>query len=648
MSTKAYTPFRVRLALTLILIIGMLRIQPPKSVLADTLIVTNTNDSGAGSLRQAIADSTSGGTIGFDPSLAGQTITLSSTLVIDKDLTIDGSSLITKINISGGNSTRVFSVYPGVMLIIKSLVIKNGKSTTVGGGIYSTYGGTLIVTDSVFSANSAVIDPYVVGIGEGGAIYSEGVLTISNSAFNGNNASRAGAISCNGGTITMSNSTFFSNSTLSESGGDGGAIYASCKSTIVNSTFSANTAAHYGGAILADNNIDQSKVTNTTFTGNTALSGSGGGIANYGGLVIINSTFSNNNASSGGSLRNGIGGVLSLRNSILANSIGGVDCIKSDGAPAIENINNLIETTGTDFESCGIPLLSSDPMLGSLGDNGGFTQTMALLRGSPAINMGDDVNCPATDQRGVSRPQGSHCDIGAYEYQKGSDTTGVFRPSNGALYLKNTNATGFADIAINYGLGEDYPVVGDWDGDGVDTIGVYRNGTFYLRNSNTIGFADIVFAFGSPGDQPIAGDWNGDGVDTIGVYRNGTFFLRNSNSTGIPNAGFALGNPGDIGIAGDWNGDGMDSTGVFRPSNGALYLKNTNATGFADTQINYGLPGDKPVTGDWNGDGMDTIGVYRNGTFYLRNSNTVGYADLVFALGINGDMPIAGNWDRIP
>ena len=229
-------------------------------------------------------------------------------------------------------------------------------------------------------------------------------------------------------------------------------------------------------------------------------------------------------------------------------------------------------------------------------------------------------------------------------------TTGVFRPSNGALYLKNSNTTGFADIQINYGLPGDYPVAGDWDGNGTTTIGVYRNGSFYLRNSNTIGFADIVFAFGSPGDQPVAGDWDGDGVDTIGVYRSslGMFFLRNSNSMGAPHMSFSLGNPGDVGIAGDWNGDGMDTTGVFRPSNGALYLKNTNATGFADIQINYGLPSDKPVTGDWNNDGIDTIGIYRNGIFYLRNSNTIGFADLVFALGTPGDMPIAGNWDGLP
>jgi len=227
-------------------------------------------------------------------------------------------------------------------------------------------------------------------------------------------------------------------------------------------------------------------------------------------------------------------------------------------------------------------------------------------------------------------------------------TAGVFRPTNGALYLKNSNATGFADIQINYGLGGDYPITGDWNGDGIDTIGIYRNGYFYLRNSNTIGFADIVFSFGMPGDQPVAGDWNNDGIDSIGIYRNGVFYLRNLNTTGMPELTFALGVPGDVGIAGDWDGDGVDTTGVFRPSNGALYLKSTNATGYADVQINYGQGGDRPVTGDWNNDGTDTIGVYRNGSFYLRNSNTIGFADIVFALGVPGDMPIAGNWDGKP
>ena len=230
---------------------------------------------------------------------------------------------------------------------------------------------------------------------------------------------------------------------------------------------------------------------------------------------------------------------------------------------------------------------------------------------------------------------------------QGMDTTGVFRPINGIIFLKHSHSSGFADVGLNYGIPGDYPVVGDWDGNGTVTIGVYRNGQFFLRNENTIGFAELVFAFGQPGDQPVAGDWDGDGIDTIGVYRpsNGQFMLRNSNDAGAADISFFLGNVGDVGIAGDWDGDGKDTTGVFRPINGIIFLKNANDTGFADVGLNYGIPGDKPVIGDWDGDGDDTIGVYRNGRFFLRNSNDIGFADIVFDLGNPGDMPIAGNWD---
>jgi hypothetical protein len=285
--------------------------------------------------------------------------------------------------------------------------------------------------------------------------------------------------------------------------------------------------------------------------------------------------------------------------------------------------------------------------------------------GSPSFNYHLQSNSPARDQAtgsavtsdidGQARPENGISDLGADEYWSNvivlaRDTVGVFRPSNGIIFLKNSHSSGFADLGLNYGIPGDYPVAGDWNGDGTVTIGVYRNGTFYLRNSNSIGFADLVFAFGAPGDQPIAGDWDGDGDDTIGVYRpsNGQFFLRNSNTAGDAQISFFLGNVGDVGIAGDWDGDGRDTTGVFRPVNGIIFLKNANTSGFADVALNYGIPGDRPITGDWNNDGTDTIGVYRNGRFFLRNSNSVGFADIVFDLGNPGDMPIAGDWDAKP
>jgi len=273
---------------------------------------------------------------------------------------------------------------------------------------------------------------------------------------------------------------------------------------------------------------------------------------------------------------------------------------------------------------------------GTLGLGIPFTATINDLAGNPLGNL------PYTN--------GEVYTIGTVVSTFEAVTVGVFRNADVAWNLRNSNTSGAPDISTNYGMPGDYPVVGDWDGNGTDTIGIYRNGVFYLSNSNTTSSADIVFAFGMPGDQPIAGDWNNDGIDTIGLYRSSaiTFYLRNSNSTGAPDMSFAFGNPGDVGIAGDWDGDGIDTTGVFRPINGTLFLKNSNVDGFADLAITYGLPGDKPVMGDWNNDGVDTIGVYRNGTFYLRNLNATGFADFVVTFTTPGDLPVAGNWDGLP
>ncbi len=649
------------------------------------ITVTNTNDSSAGSLRQAIADICPGGKINFDASLSGQTIMLNSTLLIYKDLTIDGSALASRVKISGNNSATVFHVFDFTVTLNSLIITKGNSGSGAGGGIQTS--GTLNIENSVISENSGGFGGGIQNIGtlsvtnstfsdnlafEGGGILNSGLLTIANSTFSSNMAKNGGGIVNNGGTLTITNSILSGNSTTSVTNiyGNGGGIYNYGVLTVTNTAFSGNSTGRTGGGIFTGHgtlNILSStfsgnssyygggvfigagdaEITNGTFSANSAVQG--GGVYNdVSSLTLTSSTFSGNSGTYGGGIYNA--GVLHYMNNILANSISGGDCYNEEGTGEIfTNVNNIVETNASSSNACGTPALTSDPKLGFLANNGGLTQTMALLAGSPAINAGKDANCPATDQRGVARPQGSHCDMGAYEYQKKSrnDTTGVYRPSNGALYLKNSNTTGVADVSINYGIPGDKPVVGDWDGDGEVTIGVYRNGVFYLRNSNSIGIAEIYFAFGLPGDQPIAGDWDGDGIDTIGVYRssNFTFYLRNKNSTGTPDLRFSLGMPGDVGIAGDWNGDGLDTTGVFRPSNGALYLKNINATGVADIAIHYGIPGDKPVTGDWNNDGMDTIGVYRNGVFYLRNSNTVGIADLYFALGIPGDLPIAGDWD---
>ncbi len=227
-------------------------------------------------------------------------------------------------------------------------------------------------------------------------------------------------------------------------------------------------------------------------------------------------------------------------------------------------------------------------------------------------------------------------------------TCGQFRPTTGFVYLRNSNTSGFAENEFFYGQAGDQPLAGDWNGDGTDTIGIYRNGTFFLRNSNNSGFADIQFPFGAPGDIAIVGDWNGDGIDTVGIIRGNAVFLRNTNTAGNADLQFNYGTETDIFIVGDWNGDGIDTIGAFRPSNGFVYLRNSNATGVADLEFFYGQAGDRPVVGDWNGDGVDTIGVVRGNQWFLRNSNSSGFADIEFAYGTDTDIPIVGNWDGLP
>lgn len=225
---------------------------------------------------------------------------------------------------------------------------------------------------------------------------------------------------------------------------------------------------------------------------------------------------------------------------------------------------------------------------------------------------------------------------------RGRTTLGVFRPTNGLVYQRNSPTTGFAENEFIYGIQNDVPVAGDWDGDGKDSPGIYRNGVFYLRNSNSTGAADLTVAFGSPGDTPIVGDWDGDGVDTVGTFRNGVFYLRNSNTEGFADIVISYGSTGDRPVVGDWDGNGIDTVGVFR--NGLFYLRNSNTTGFADILLAFGTASDTPISGDWDGDGVDSIGVFRSGQFILRNSNTTGPYDILATFGSPGDLPIIGEW----
>ncbi len=221
-------------------------------------------------------------------------------------------------------------------------------------------------------------------------------------------------------------------------------------------------------------------------------------------------------------------------------------------------------------------------------------------------------------------------------------------------YLKNSNSPGFPDAGLfAYGARGWIPVVGDWDGDGVTTIGVFDPGsaTWYLRNRNSPGAPDYTpFAYGAPGWIPVVGDWDGDGTTTIGVFdpATATWYLRNSNSPGAPDiAPFAYGAPTWTPVVGDWDGEGRSSVGVFDPGSATWYLRNDNSPGAPDAGLfAYGAPGWKPVVGDWDGDGRSTAAVFDlGGQWYLKNANVAGAPDVApFAYGAPGWLPVAGTW----
>jgi len=338
---------------------------------------------------------TSGGTVTF--SCSG-TIILTATITIAADTTIDGSGQ--SVTISGDHAVRVFTVNSWVTLNLDRLTIADGIIIGSGGGILNN--GTLIVSHGTFTGNSA---QYTIDGGAGGGIDNSGTLTMSNSTFHGNGASTfGGGIYNHSGMVTISDSVFSSNGATNTGGG----IYNKLGAVSVsNSTFSDNT----GGGIV--NYQGTVAISNSTLTGNRAIAG--GGMANGGTSTVSNSTFTGNSVGggeTGGSIANydSGGAATTLKNTIVANSPAGGNCFGTitDGG------GNL------SYPDTTCPGINSDPKLGPLQNNLGPTLTMALLPGSAAIDTADDAICAAApvnglDQRGITRPQGPHCDIGAYE-----------------------------------------------------------------------------------------------------------------------------------------------------------------------------------------------------------------------------------------
>jgi hypothetical protein len=367
------------------------------------------------------------------------------------DLDITSSMLISAtgavtVTQSFGAPDRIFHLLSG-NVTMRGLAILGGVVTGGGGGIRVDAGTSLSLYQSVLTCNNA---------SNGGGISSSGGVTLTNVTLNGNAGGSGGGIHNDSGAVASLINVILSNNTATYGAGlynlgtanltevtlsdnqfatSGGGVYNSGTALLVSVTLSGNSG-QYGGGIYNEggtatlnsvtlsgnssgaaggtyggggiyNNTGTVTLANVTLSGNSAYQ-TGGGLYNYAGTArLTNVTLSGNTAVQGGSggFRNDA--TAALTNTIVANSGGAGNCNTT-----ISGSSNL-----SDDNTCGFGAGRDNVnvMLGPLADNGGATQTHALLPGSPAIDFGTDTGCPYSDQRGAYRPIGPHCDVGAYE-----------------------------------------------------------------------------------------------------------------------------------------------------------------------------------------------------------------------------------------
>ena len=430
----------------------------PEAAILVTTLEDELNTDGDCSLREAITaanDNTPVDNCGTGDAVITDTITfeVSGTIILNEQvvvsdthpLVIDGGDVIT---LQGSGWTRIMQVKPEANLNVSNLTFYAGYDGEGGGALYNQ--GTINIINCTFSMNGCS--------GTGGGLFNIGTAHITHSTFLENEGHPGGGLG-NSGMMSIQDSLFYLNR------GEGGGIWNGGTLAVQESRFEGNAVEWYGGGIhnnygammvisdttFVDNfaaygaglyNGGTMTIRGTTFSLNSGYNGSG--IYNEGSLSLQNTTISNNTANwNGGGIYNwgeiimssttlsgntgvhgggGIdnyhwGGGVILNNSIVANSPIGDDC-----AGIIIDGGYNIDTDGTcDLDPTNGSLPNTDPLLGPLQDNGGPTWTHALLPDSPAIDAGEDAQCPSTDQRGVPRPQdGDHdglavCDIGSFE-----------------------------------------------------------------------------------------------------------------------------------------------------------------------------------------------------------------------------------------
>ncbi|MCB0182829.1 MAG: DUF11 domain-containing protein, partial [Caldilineaceae bacterium] len=392
----------------------------------DVELVTNANDSGTGSLRQAVANACGNGLILFD---GNYTIYLQSTIDLNKTLTIDGSGY--GVTISGDSDEdgepdiQLFTIASSGVVTLTELTLVDGIAR-YGGGLSNS--GWANLTHLTMSGHQGETT-YWTEIG--GALSNSGTMFISNSIFHHNQSDHGGAIR-NVAQMTIRDSLFYGNQSKR-----GGAIHSTDTLTVTGTTFQTNLVTgsrpySNGGAIYSSGSLF---VENSTFADNAANWG-GGGIFNDKTATINQSTFVENTASSnGGGLYNYLYSTTDVTNSIFVDNSAD-DCFDFRSGSGVTTSNTLLSTYNTSWMSstCSGATVTDELLLDmaaleswiSVGPTIAVSTTDTIsetiwlylpLPGSPALDAGDTATCATTDQRGIARPQSDSCDIGAIESQ---------------------------------------------------------------------------------------------------------------------------------------------------------------------------------------------------------------------------------------
>ena len=234
-----------------------------------------------------------------------------------------------------------------------------------------------------------------------------------------------------------------------------------------------------------------------------------------------------------------------------------------------------------------------------------------------------------------------------------ADTLSVRRGNK--FYISYSNSSSNADVEFSYGKSTDEVLVGDWDGDGVDTICVRRGNVYYFLNTECADLAgsslnaEFYISYGKSEDEVLVGDWNGDGVDTLCVRRGSVYYFFNTPCAELAGGSAeedfrcTFGKSTDEVLAGDWNGDGSDT--VMMKRGNRYYVYNELESGDAEADFQYGKADDTAFAGDWNGDGLDTLCVRRDGNcYYFTNDSEGSDAGYSVSYGKSSDETFVGKW----